>query len=186
MIPGFLIAWATFPGVILHEWSHKQACHWRGVRVRNVEWFNLDGSGLVTHDQPRGYLDSVLISTAPLFVNTVVSIGLWILTGLALIGSIPFDLPVQSEYIALGAGWLALSIGWHAFPSPLDISNAWSAARSNWQSSMVAGLLLPALVLMYISTKLRILWFDLFYAVGLGGSAFWLLQQLGWNAPGGV
>ena len=66
MIPGFLIAWATFPGVMLHEWSHKQACHWRGIRVRNVEWFNLDGSGLVTHDQPREYMDSVLISTAPI------------------------------------------------------------------------------------------------------------------------
>lgn len=186
MIPGFLIAWATFPGVMLHEWSHKQACHWRGIRVRNVEWFNLDGSGLVTHDQPREYLDSVLISTAPLAVNSVVAIGLWIATGVALWGSLPGSVPVPSEYLAIGAGWLALSSGWHAFPSPLDITNAWSAAVSNWRSSMIAGLLLPALVLMYLSAKLRILWFDLFYAAGLGVGTFWLISRLGVTPPGGL
>lgn len=31
MIPGQIISLLTFPGIIAHEWAHKQFCNWLKV-----------------------------------------------------------------------------------------------------------------------------------------------------------
>jgi len=45
MIPGFIITWLTFPGVIIHEFAHKFFCSLTGTKVLeaigSVFWLDL-------------------------------------------------------------------------------------------------------------------------------------------------
>jgi hypothetical protein len=80
LIPGFIISLLTFPGVIVHEWAHKIACNLFGVAVSRVVYFKLDfklaggEAGYVQHEIPKRYIESLCISSAPLFVNTLVAL----------------------------------------------------------------------------------------------------------------
>ena len=42
IIPGFLISFVTFPGVIMHELGHQVACWLSKVAVFNVKYFQFN------------------------------------------------------------------------------------------------------------------------------------------------
>lgn len=176
IIPGFLISWATFPGVIVHEFAHKTACEWRDVRVSDVQYFGLDGGGYVQHRRPSDYRNTLLISTAPFFLNTLLAIGLYALAGALVVGIIPFPSDVPSIAVAAFVGWIALSVGWHAFPSSGDTKNIWREVKQHWRRSPLAALFIPVVTFLFVANILRFFWFDAIYALALAGLTWMVLQ----------
>lgn len=175
-IPGFVIGWLTFPGVVMHEYAHKKACEWRDVRVNQVNYFKIDGSGSVSHGRTRGFGDVLAINIAPLFVNTVGAFVLYIIAA-----ALYFDNQMVGQIIntspswALLFGWLALSLGWHAIPSFKDADNLEREIMNNWRSNLVLLFALPLVLLINLGNILSFLWFDAIYSISIGMVAITLL-----------
>lgn len=179
MIPGFLISWVTFPGVVVHEFAHEKACEWRGIRVHDVNYFSLSGGGHVTHSEPRTFSDTLAISAAPFVVNTVLSFALYVVAFLLYEGTgvVSGIAPAgYSNQVALGTGWVALSIGWHAIPSFGDAGHIWNGVTDNWRSSNLALFSIPLVLLFYVGNILAFVWFDAIYSLGIGALAYGLLM----------
>lgn len=180
IIPGFLIGWATFPGVIIHEFAHKKSCDWRGIAVRDVDYFSWSGRGYVTHRSPRQFSDTLAISAAPFVVNTLIAFALYLMAilllegGGALSGAFLARFPA---YAAVAIGWLAVSVGWHAIPSFTDSGNIWRGVKANWRSSNLALFSIPLVLLFYIGNILAFFWFDAIYSLGIGALAYALVTS---------
>jgi hypothetical protein len=72
LIPGPLIALATFPGVIVHELAHQLFCRWFRVPVLEVCYFRVDNpAGFVIHEPPAKSYHSLFISIGPFLINTI-------------------------------------------------------------------------------------------------------------------
>lgn len=176
-IPGILISWATFPGVIAHEYAHKKACEMLGVRVYDVEYISGSGGGYVKHESTRNFRQTLGISAAPFVLNSLAafilySVAIMILSGQFVINEVDYG---NQEGIMLLVAWLALSIGWHAIPSNQDIKNIWREATSKWRSSNLALYSLPLAVFFYIANLLEVFWFDAIYSMALGVMAYVLI-----------
>jgi len=166
IIPGFIITWLTFPGVIVHEAAHLLFCKLRRVPVFDVRYFtfSLAGpAGYVLHAKPNNFVSSFLICVGPLLVNTV----------LCILFCFPAFVPVrlfsQKDPLNYFWMWLGLSIGMHAFPSTSDANVLWSEAREaakkgNW----LAIVSFPLVVLIYCANIGSIFWLDLAYGVAIG------------------
>jgi hypothetical protein len=157
-IPGFIINWLTFPGVILHEIAHKVACDFAKLKVMEVKLLDKGGGGHVVHEKPDVFWKYLLVVFMPLFFNSLFTAVFTLVA--VLTNAIPFV-----PWIFL---WLALSAGMHSIPSTGD-------AKSLWQGSMElielkkywAVLGLPLVGLIYLAAVLRFFWFDAIYAVFL-------------------
>ena len=164
IIPGFVIALVTFPGVIVHEAAHLLFCRLCRVAVFKVCFFQLrNPAGYVIHEQTDDFKKTFLISMGPFFINTLLCI---------LFCSAAF-LPVWelkiNDYLAYFFYWLGLSIGMQAFPSTQDLSHIWKLApqavkRGNW----LAIVSYPIVILLYPLNFLRIVWADLGYGLAVG------------------
>jgi len=160
IIPGFLIALLTFPGVILHEWAHKIFCDWSGITVYKVVYFRIGNpAGYVTHQLPKQYNQIFWISVGPLVINSLVAILLGYFASQTNLGS-----PLY--YLLY---WLAISAGMHAFPSDLDASYIFNESKNLLKNggSILHYLAYPFFWLIFIANKLRFFWFDLLYAFAL-------------------
>jgi hypothetical protein len=163
MIPGFIIIWLTFPGVIIHELAHKLFCQWTGTKVIEVCYFRFGNpAGFVIHEQQPNIWKHVLIGIGPLFVNTVLgfAIGLLLLPMAGMSG--------DAGTVLNGlVGWLAVSIAMHSFPSTGDAKNIWAAV---WQkgapiSAKFVGT--PLVGLIFLGAIGSIFWLDLIYGIGV-------------------
>ncbi len=151
---GWLIALITFPGIILHEWSHKFFCDRTRVPVYKTCYFRLGTpSGYVIHGQVDNYGKAFLIATAPFLVNTTVSV-------ISLIIAVVLPLGPAAYVLC----WLGIAVGMHSFPSSQDADNLWSYARKAWRNPLVL-LSFPVIGLIKLAGLLRSVWFDLLYAV---------------------
>jgi len=170
MIPGYLIALATFPGVIIHEAAHRFFCDIAKVPVYEVSYFRIgDPAGYVIHGPTKGLKDTFLISIGPIIVNSLLCM---ILT-----------LPVTYPMIILGAqqvdpilyviAWAGVSIGMHAFPSDQDM-NIFQQEVKKAKKTLLYYLALPFTLLVKLANLLRVVWFDLFYAIALS----WILPNI--------
>jgi hypothetical protein len=166
MIPGWLIAIATFPGVIVHEAAHMLFCRLRGVAVLDVCFLQFgDPPGYVVHEIPKDFTSHFLISVGPFIVNTVLCL---VLCFPALMRIQVFEMGDPLSYVL---AWLGVSIGMHAFPSIQDASQLWGAATQSVRSlHPLAILSFPLVISIYVANLLRFFWADLIYglAVGLG------------------
>ncbi|MEZ3117282.1 hypothetical protein RYH80_15305 [Halobaculum sp. MBLA0147] len=73
--------------------------------------------------------------------------------------------------------WLAVSVGWHAFPSFQDLGVIEPAVE---QASLPAQLVLwPVVVVLYMCAFAELFWLDAVYAAGLGIGVFMLLTPMG-------
>ena len=166
MIPGFIISWLTFPGVIVHEAAHLLFCKLRRVPVFEVVFFQFGSpSGYVLHQTPKDFVSTLLICVGPLIVNTL----------LCLLVCLPAVVPVkffdETDPVTFVLLWLGISIGMHAFPSTQDASILWTqamAAAKNFNPLAIVSL--PLVVLIFLANIGSIFWLDLMYgfAVGLG------------------
>ena len=162
MIPGFLIAWFTFPGVIVHEFAHKIFCDMTDTPVREVCYFRFGvPSGYVIHDYPTTPWKHILIGFGPLIINTMVGL-------IIALFSLPLRQMGEVGYVFyLGLMWLAVSIAMHSFPSTGDAQSLWHGIWK--QPSSVAHKLVgtPLIATIYVGALGSIFWLDLLYGVGV-------------------
>ena len=163
-----IISLLTFPGVIVHEWAHKQFCDRAGVPVAKVRYFRLGNpAGYVIHAPATRYHHAVLIDIAPLLVNTFFA--------LVFFCAAMFVADRTAVYVLC---WLGISIGMHAFPSGEDANNLWNDTRKALPKNPLAYICLPLVGLIKLAQLLRFIWFGLLYAVALLILVAYLVQGL--------
>ncbi len=151
-----LISLVTFPGTILHEWSHKFFCQRLGVSVQKVCYFRLGNpSGYVIHDPIKHLGKALVVATAPLLINTSVSI---VIFAIALTIS-----PYSSFSLALC--WLGISSAMHSFPSTHDLESLYLNAKRLGVRRPLALLSLPMLWLIRTLRPRDTIWPGLVYAM---------------------
>ncbi|MEN8127122.1 MAG: DUF3267 domain-containing protein [Planctomycetota bacterium] len=166
MIPGFIIAWLTFPGIIVHETAHLFFCQLFGLAILDVSYFRpvMRGpSGYVIHEPTDRFGPTFFIACGPFLVNSL----------FCFLICFSIFLPIRffgvDHWLFWPIGWLGLSIGMHAFPSNQDAYNLWGHAKKQMSSgNILAVLVFPIVFLVYIGNLLSMLWADLFYAVFIG------------------
>lgn len=159
-IPGKLIAFLTFPGVIMHEISHRFMCDILRIPVYGVSYFNPEAQeiGYVIHHEITNIKHASLVAFAPLFFNSLV----------CMIFTFPFfsSLIITTEGIPnifnLISCWIGISSGINALPSHQDINSVLSIPQK--RSYTISTICYMIKFLNY----LRIVWFDLFFAAIIG------------------
>ncbi len=165
---GILITWITFPGVILHEWSHKFFCDRAGIPVYEVKYFRFGNpAGYVLHGEVTRYRDAFLITIAPFIVNTLFAIAMFIVPALNI------DATLKIPFV-----WLGLSFAIHAFPSDGDAKSMWAHSKRMWRKNPVALIGFPLVVIIVLVNILRFFWIDLIYGVVLLGVTFGLVSAV--------
>ncbi len=162
MIPGFIITWLTFPGVIVHEFAHKIFCHLTGTRVIHVCYFRFGNpAGYVVHNQPSSPWKHILIGFGPLIVNTAIGLAL----ALALLPLRQATGIMQGLY--LGLMWLAVSIAMHSFPSTGDAASIWHGIWERPSSILTKIIGVPLVGFIYAGALGSLFWLDLMYGIGI-------------------
>jgi uncharacterized protein YggT (Ycf19 family) len=161
MIPGYLISWVTFPGVVMHEIAHALFCALTGTTVRRICLFQLSTpSGYVLHEHPSNIWKHMLIGVGPFILNT--SIGLCIGILLTMGATISSTLYTFISFIVY---WVAISIAMHSFPSTGDAKEIW---KSLWQPETsiyprIVGI--PLVAILFAGALASIFWVDLLYGI---------------------
>jgi hypothetical protein len=164
MIPGWIVAIITFPGVIVHEAAHMLFCRLRGVAVLDVRFLQFKNpAGYVLHETTENFTSNFLIAIGPFIVNT--SLCLFFCFP-AFLRVRVFDLADPLSYLMI---WLGVSIGMHSFPSMGDATNLWhAAAKAARRLNPLAILSFPIVILIYIANVLSVVWFDYLYGIAVG------------------
>lgn len=177
LIPGFIIALLTFPGVIVHETGHLLFCRLRKVEVTEACYFRLGNpAGYIVHAATDNFLDTLLICLGPFFLNSL----------LCLLLCLPAFIPYkvygrEHDPLVLFQLWLGVSIGMHAFPSTGDARNLWTHAReAAREGSALAWFSFPLVGFIYLANLASVFWFDAIYGIALGvGLPMLVLHLLG-------
>ena len=163
-IPGFLVSYLTFPGVIVHEAAHMLFCRLRGLAVLDVCFFRVGNpAGYVIHEETENFTTAFLVSVGPLIVNSILCV---VFCFPAFVPVRVFGRPDPISYVLL---WLGISIGMHAFPSTHDAKNVWRLARQQVRTLNPLVLLsFPLVIAIYAANILSVVWFDYLYGFALG------------------
>ncbi len=170
IIPGFIITWATFPGVMVHELGHQLLCRFTGTPVQDVCYFRFGNpAGYVIHERPSSIWKHLLIGFGPFIVNS--TFGFF----LGLIASRYILLEGNLAIIGSMLVWLAVSVAMHSFPSTGDAKSLWQALWS--ESSPVSGRIVgtPLVGMIYLGAIGSMFWLDMIYGVAV---ALWLPRAL--------
>ncbi|HWA24162.1 MAG TPA: metalloprotease family protein [Lacunisphaera sp.] len=164
IIPGFIITWLTFPGVIVHELAHKLFCHWTGTKVVEVCYFRFGNpAGYVVHEIPTNIWKHILIGVGPLFVNTI----LGFLIGLLLLPLQHLAYGDMSSFLKFAIGWLAVSVAMHSFPSTGDAKGIWAAIWDKGAPVSAKLVGTPLVGLIFLGAIGSVVWLDLIYGLGV-------------------
>ena len=162
IIPGFLIALVTFPGVILHEMAHQLFCRWFRVPIFDVCYFRVGNpSGYVIHENPRRASQQIWIAVGPFLVNTVVG------ALVAFPGAIPvlkFDAGRPLDFLFI---WLGISIAMHAFPSTGDAKSIWRGVSSREVPLLGKLVAIPVVALIYLGAFGSVFWLNVLYGAAV-------------------
>jgi hypothetical protein len=172
MIPGFVVAIITFPGVIVHEAAHMLFCKLRGVAVLDVCFFRIGNPvGYVLHEDIKEFGTAFLVSVGPFIINSL----------LCILICLPAFLPVRvfgvQNLLLYFLLWLGVSIGMHAFPSTGDARALYHHAKKAVASGNVFAIIgFPIVLLIYVANVASVFWADYLYgiAIGLGLPALFL------------
>jgi hypothetical protein len=164
LIPNWLVSLFSFPGVVIHEFSHEMFCRFFGIKVNKVVYFQFDSeiAGFVDHETPQKISQLFWISMGPIVGNTIISI---------LLAHYSF-FTASTLNIKIITAWLAFTIALHAFPSNTDARNILDEAKAIRKNggSVFYYLAYPFFALIWTVNKLKFFWFDVVYAVLL----FWI------------
>ena len=162
IIPGFLITWLTFPGVIVHEFAHALFCRLCKVDIYEIKYiqFGVGPAGYVVHAPTSNVNKSVLIGVGPFILNTILG---------GIIGA-PAALPV----IILGSRsipdlvlfWLGISVAMHSFPSKGDAESILAEAQDVSSGKPPVGVKIVHGLIKFLSFG-SMLWLDLIWAVAV-------------------
>jgi hypothetical protein len=161
-IPGIVITFITFPGVIVHELAHQLFCRWSKVPVFKVVYFQLaNPAGYVVHEVPQNKWQSIAISVGPFFLNTILG------ALIALPAALPvfdFESATLVHYLLI---YLGVSIAMHAFPSTGDATAIWESLKEPGTSLLVKIVGYPIIGLIYIGSFGSFFWLDLLYGISV-------------------
>lgn len=162
IIPGFLIAALTFPGVIVHEFAHQLFCRLFRVPVYDVVYFQMKNpSGYVAHEPTEKPLASFMISVGPFIVNTLLGMLIVFPAAIEL-----FRFEVYQNILILLLGWLGISVLMHAFPSTGDAKVMVQSILKNPDVNLAVKVVTaPVIGLVYLGALGSMMWLDLIYAV---------------------
>jgi hypothetical protein len=174
-IPGEVVALVTFPGVVLHEVSHRFFCDITNVDVYAISYFKplSKKSGHVISQPTNNLFHKFLISTGPLIINSLVCMALTFPAGCnfylgtwCVVGYASFSISLAYGVMA----WIGYSVGFNAIPSNQDMNGLVGLAQSRFVKAVL-----------YVFTKI----IALFNAEAIGfflhiGFAFLLSLILPW------
>lgn len=161
LIPGFIITWLTFPGVIVHEFAHKLFCEFTGTRVLEVKYFRFGNpAGYVIHEKPATTWRHILIGVGPLFVNSGVGV---------ILGLLCYVLKARGagDAFLIPLLWLSVSIAMHSFPSTGDARSIWHSVRGEEAPVFAKIVGTPLVALIFVGAVGSIFWLDLIYGYGV-------------------
>jgi len=175
IIPGWLIAIVTFPGVIAHEIVHRLFADWAKVPVYKVCYFRVGNPvGYVIHGPVSSLKSSFLISVGPLIVNTLLCA---IITFSAVFPIYILDAEQYSLVFPLLI-WVGFSLGMNAFPSNDDMESLVNNIKSTKQGGILLLVVKLFAGLLRLANALRVIWFDAIYALGVTMLLPWLFGFL--------
>ncbi len=156
IIPGQLIAIATFPGVIFHEIGHKLFCDLSGVKVYKTCYFRFGNpSGYVIHEKPKNFKQSFFISVGPFITGTIFALLFFLFSRM-----FPAELGFELFFI-----WIGGSIAMNSFPSSGDAKSLWKETNRHVKNNFLALIGYPFALIIWVANILSIIWFDLIYAI---------------------
>jgi len=163
-IPGFLIAMATFPGVIVHEAAHLLFCRLGKLAVFDVCYFRIGNpSGYVIHQGTTNFLKIWMVGMGPFFINSALCV---LFCSAAFMPVWELDIHDPLAYFFY---WLGLSMGMHAFPSTQDVEGLWALMPAETKKfNLLAIVSYPIVALVHILNLLRVVWADLGYGIAIG------------------
>lgn len=164
IIPGFIISFITFPGVIIHELAHQIFCHICGLRVIEVKYFQFSNPcGYVIHEATDHPGKVFLTSMGPFLINT--------LLGVLIMLPASIEVLAFKEYgnlLNLTLAWLGFSILMHAFPSTGDAKVMVNRILKNEKVGIIPKILAaPFIGLIYVGAVGSIVWLDAIYAAAV-------------------
>jgi hypothetical protein len=166
IIPGFVIAILTFPGVIVHELAHQFFCRLFKVPVFKVCYFRVGNpSGYVIHEHPNSPWTSLLIGIGPLFVNSVVGP----LVALPAVLAFKFNsdqvqgFELMMVWLNIFLIWLGVSIAMHSFPSTGDAASIWKKVTEPGHSIWLKIVGVPLVGLIWAGAVGSVFWLDAIY-----------------------
>lgn len=164
IIPGQLVALATFPGVVVHEVAHMWFCKLRGVAVLDVCFFRFGNPvGYVAHEEIKDFNTAFLVSVGPFIVNSLLCMFICFP---AFLPMYTFGVTSLPSYFLL---WLGISIGMHAFPSFGDGRALYRHARKAASSGNILAIVsIPLVALIYLANIGNVFWLDYLYGVAIG------------------
>jgi len=168
MIPGFVISWITFPGVIVHELAHALFCRLFGIGIYEIKYFQLTTSfraptGYVVHEPAKHAWQNVVVAIGPLVVNTILGA---IIAAPAAIPALHFEsVDVVNGFLL----WLGVSIAMHSFPSTGDAALIWRTISSKGTPLWTKVIGMPLIGLIYVGALGSMLWLDLLYGLAVAG-----------------
>lgn len=160
-IPGQAISIATFPGIVVHEIAHQLLCRFFRVAIFDVSYFQHSSkeAGYVSHEVPRACYQSVIISIAPFFINTIIGLLITLPTSITLLY---IEDPQWYDFIF---AWLGISILMHAFPSTGDAKCIRHALNTRKPSLFLKIISYPLVGLIYLASWGSYAWLDAVYAI---------------------
>jgi hypothetical protein len=163
----------TIPGVVVHELAHQFLAELFDLEIREVDY-----TSHVIHEAPGSFTQAVLVSGAPLLVNTSLAVGAVVVA----VGQVPVDVTAMNlnwidpqmviqrnwslvagtlgrRWEGILAAYLVFALLFRAMPSTRDVENVFTAARRlfGWRRPQVlVGFLVlsPVLVPLYVGLKL--------------------------------
>ena len=164
IIPGFIIAIFTFPGVIVHELAHQCFCRLLKVPVFKVCYFRVGNpSGYVIHEHTHSPWKSILIGIGPLLVNTVAGC---LVAFPAVVSLFTFN---SGDWLDGLLIWLGFSIAMHSFPSTGDAAMIWKSVMGPGSSLPAKMICVPLVGLIWLGAVGSVFWLDALYGACVVG-----------------
>jgi hypothetical protein len=164
MIPGFLISWLTFPGVIVHEFAHQLFCYIYKIPVYQVCYFRFGNpAGYVAHGPAKKHWHGVMAAIGPFFVNSILGA---VIAAPAITPLLQFHSHDPLDWIL---GWLGVSIAMHSFPSTGDARSIWNTVQEPGVPFHTKLWAYPVIGLIYLGAVGSVFWLDALYGVFVAG-----------------
>jgi hypothetical protein len=168
MIPGFLITWVTFPGVIVHELAHAIFCKLFGLKIFEVKYFQFatgfgQPAGYVVHGRSQHAWQDIFVSVGPFFINTIVGA---VIAAPAAMPILQFHGGDAIDWVLM---WLGVSIAMHAFPSTGDAKSIWHTITAPNVPVLFKAIGIPVIGLIYIGALGSMFWLDVLYGIAVAG-----------------
>ena len=171
IIPGFLVSFLTFPGVMMHELGHQLACWICKICVFRVKYFQFDTKtgGFVEHEKTDHPWKSLLITYGPFIFNTV--LGTFLVLPIAMLWAFQDYRAVMPLWVKIACyviAYFGVSCLANAFPSTADAGVLLESVVKNKSIPLILRIIIaPFVGIIYLCSLLKFFWFDFVFALGV-------------------